>query len=660
MPSYHRFRNGFILICLLMTFFGSHHLSAQGRLLIVGGGSEKNGAASWSTPPYRWAVEGRRVAIIGTETGSLAPYMTAQCGAARAKEFAINSHDSANSQATYDTLLTYDVIFFRGGDQWEYYNLYRNTKLQDAVETLFSQGGCIGGTSAGMHILSSVVFTAENGTVYPYECLENPSNPYVTLEDDFLELQPGFVYDTHFAERARFARMVGFLANYKWNHNQDILGLGMDDLTCMTIDEYGLGTVYGTGCANFYRSGGSYGQNGDKLLADSVEVVQLLKGCTYDFNTGDINFQTLDRQINTSGQSETGNYTLLASGSNLIADNLAMLADLVAGTGIVTDSVLILSGDNSLALTFKNTITESGVAQAGIFNPTAAMGDDPLLASHINAATKILFLKNEQGSFAQFLATPNGTLLWNKLHSDGMISAFAGEDARFAGKTVVGNYMELYASWYGKMTFSPGLSLLKHTVVMPQTYLNSDIYENTATAVPYAMALDTLKYGIWLTNHSFMKYAPVGGKAILTGYGTAPVMVIANAGTLAGFSRQTATGSSVPPRMVAGFEKLTMDFIDYTSPYTMGEVQPSGNETPDLLQAIALFPNPVERTLSCNLGKEATGWTIFRADGRFIQDGAVKGKELSIDVSGFPAGIYLIRLSDDAGNAVAGSKFMKR
>ena len=161
----YRFHNGFILLFLLS--LGYHGSSAQGRLLIVGGGSEKNGTNSLSTPPYRWAVEGKRVAIIGTETGSLAPYMTSQCGAAFAKEFAIATRDSADSQITYDTLLTYQVIFFRGGDQWEYYNLYRATKLQDAVNYIFDNGGCIGGTSAGMHILSSIAFTAENGTVHP-------------------------------------------------------------------------------------------------------------------------------------------------------------------------------------------------------------------------------------------------------------------------------------------------------------------------------------------------------------------------------------------------------------------------------------------------------------------------------------------------------------
>jgi len=651
-------RNIFIINFLII--YSSSGLFAQGRLLIVGGGAEKNGVNSWSVPPYRWAVEGKRVAIIGTSTGSLAPYMENQCGAAFAKEFAIDTRILADSQATYDTLVSYDVIFFRGGDQWEYYNLYRNTKLQDAVNYKFGQGGCIGGTSAGMHILSSIVYTAENGTVYPYECIENPNNQYLTLENDFFDFRPGFVYDTHFAERGRFARLVGFLANYKFNQNLDILGLGMDDMTCMTIDENGLGTVYGTGCANFYKSTGSFSQNGNKLLADSVEVVQLLKGCAYNFNTGEISYSTLTRQINTASQSETGNYTVLASGSSLLIDNLGMLTDLVSETGVASAPVLILAGNNTLAESFKTKIIEAGASEAFIYNPTMALGSDADLASRINGATKFLFLKNNETSFSQFLQTPNGILLWQKLRNDGMISAFAGEDARFAGKTVVGNYLTEYASWFGELTFSSGLSLLSHTVIMPQTFLNSSMYENTATAVPYVMAKDTLKYGIWLTNHNYMKFSPVDGKATLTGYGTAPVMVVANDGTLAGFSQQTATGGSGAPRMVAGFEKLRMDFIDYTNPYIMGNVSSAGiGKNNSGLQKMQIFPNPTGDALTLPAVNGAHSWIITRSDGKILKKGFASGNGTAINVSGLTSGIYIIQLADIRNQPIAVARFVK-
>lgn len=657
MPKDNQIHKGFIIIILLFIFCTGSF--AQGRLLLVGGGSEKNGTNSWSTPPYRWAVEGKRVAIIGTETGSLAPYMVSQCGAARAREFAIASRDSADSQATYDTLMSYDVIFFRGGDQWEYYNLYRNTRLLDAVNDKYGQGGCIGGTSAGMHILSSIVFTAENGTVYPYECIENPNNNYVTLADDFLDLKPGFIFDTHFCERARFGRLAGFLANFRFNQDEDILGLGMDDMTCMTVDENGLGTIYGTGCANFYRSGGGFSQNGNKLLADSIEVVQLLKGCTYNFSTGEIGYPTLDRLINTSGQSETGNYTVLASGSNLLNDNSAMINDLVTASGTPESGVMILSGDNTLAGSFSARLLEAGAAEVSVFNPLASLGSDAEFATKIAGVSKILFVKNSETTFSQFLLTPNGKLLIQKLKGDGMISAFVGQDARLAGKTIVGNYLEYLSSWYGELTFTPGLGLLKNTIIMPETFLDSDIYENTATAVPYTMAKDTARFGVWLTNHNYMKFSPVNGKTTLTGYGTAPVMVLVNEGTKTGFSHQTGTGGAGDPRMVAGFEKLSLYFIDYTTPFSMGDVSPAGISGPDVSFFIDIVPNPAASLIKFTPVNTATSWKILSLTGSIIRDGVIYANDVTLDISFLSGGIYLLLLTDGSGKTVAGSKFIK-
>ncbi len=633
-----------ILSILFITcFFNSY--AQPGRLLLVGGGSEKNGVASWSTPAYRWAGEGKRIAIIGTSTGSLAPYFMQQCGAAFAKEFAIASRDSANSQVLYDTLLTYQVIFFRGGDQTEYYNLYRNTRLQDAVIHLYTSGGTICGTSAGMHILSSIVYTAANGTVYPYESIENPNNIYVTLADDFMNFAPGFVFDTHVAERARFARTVGFLAYYKLNKGIDITGIGMDDMTCMTVDESGLATVRGTGCANIYIAGSTYTLNGTKLLADNVHIIQLLQGCTYNLKTKQVTFNTLNRQINSASFEETGNYTVLASGSNKLSENQDMLSELVKNTGLVTDTVLLLTGNETLAITFKDKLIQLGVSGVNIMVINAAAGSNPDLALKIAGSKKILFLSNSTVTFNQFLSSINGGLLNQKVHRSGMITAFVGDDARYAGKTVVDNFYTLYASYYAQLIFTKGLSLLRTTMIMPNTYYNSDMYENSATAVPYAMALDTLKFGIWLTNHNFMKFAPVNGKTTLTGYGIDPVMVIRNAGSLAGFSTQTGTGSTSPkPRMVAGFEHLELSMIDYTTPYIMGNVNTSGIDY-FLCESVAeISPNPVRDNLTISVKSRSFEWEIFDLTGKLILKGYSNLETTRINVSQLIRGMYQVRI----------------
>ena len=649
------------ILLLLFITFSVHAFCQPGRLLLVGGGAEKNGASSWSTPAYRWAGEGKRVAIIGTSTGSLAPYFTQQCGASYAKEFAIATRDSANSQVLYDTILTYQVLFFRGGDQTEYYDFYRNTKLQDAVINLYNKGGTICGTSAGMHILSSIVYTASNGTVYSYESIENPNNKYVTLADDFMNFAPGFVFDTHVAERARFGRTVGFLANYKMNKGIDITGIGMDDMTCMTVDETGLATVRGTGCANIYVAGGTYALNGTKLLTDKVHVIQLLQGCTYNLNTKEVTFSSLNRKINSASLEETGNYTVLASGSNKLTENQDMLTDLVTGNGLTADPVLILTGNETLANTFKDKLLQLGTAEVTIALINTDAGNAADLELKINNSVKILFISNITADFNQFLNTPNGEVLLQKVHSNEMITAFVGDDSRYAGKTVVDNFYTLYASYYAQLIFSKGLSLLRHSVIMPNTFYNSDMYENSATAVPYSMALDSLKYGIWLTNHNYLKYKPVDGKATLTGYGKAPVMVISNVGTLSGFSSQTGTGStSAKPRMVAGFDHLELTMIDYTTPYIMGNLNTTGITANLIAKTFVLSPNPVKDRLNITYEDRSYEWEICNMNGRKILSGRSEIETTHLNVAGLKPGLYLFKAHNMQTNLVTSTKFIKQ
>lgn len=649
-----------ILLLLLFTY-SVHTFSQPGRLLLVGGGGEKNGVSSWSTPAYRWAGEGKRVAIIGTSTGSLAPYFKQQCGAAFAKEFAVASRDSADSQVLYDTLLTYQVIFFRGGDQTEYYDLYRNTKLQDAVLNLYNNGGTICGTSAGMHILSSVVYTAAYGTVYSYESIENPNNKYVTLANDFMDFAPGYVFDTHVAERARFGRTVGFLANYKMNKGIDITGIGMDDMTCMTVDETGLATVRGTGCANIYMAGSTYSLNGTKLLSNKVHVIQLLQGCTYNLNTKEVTYNTLNRHINSSQSEETGNYTVLASGSNKLTENQAMLLELVTGTGLTSDRVLLLTGNETLANTFRDKLLLLGTQEVNTVVIDANAGNTADLELKINNSVKILFISNATAAFNQFLNTPNGELLMNKVHSNGMITAFVGDDSRYAGKTVVDNFYTLYASYYAELTFSKGLSLLRHSVIMPNTFYDSDMYENSATAVPYAMATDSLKYGIWLTNHNFMKYTPVEGKAILTGYGAAPVMVISNEGELSGLSIQTGTGStSVKPRMVAGFDHLQLSLIDYTTPYLMGNVTTTGVTANLISKPYVISPNPVSDKLHITAEDSNYSWEICNINGSKVLKGQSESKSANLNVAGLKPGLYLLNTRNLRTDLLTSTRFIKK
>ena len=250
-------------------------------------------------------------------------------------------------------------------------------------------------------------------------------------------------------------------------------------------------------------------------------------------------------------------------------------------------------------------------------------------------------------------------MLTQKVHESGMISAFVGDDARFAGKTVIDNFYTKYASYYAELTFSKGLSLLANSVILSNTFYNSDMYENSATAVPYVMAKDTLKYGIWLTNHNFMKYVPVDGKTILTGYGIAPVMVLRNTGTLAGFSTQTGTGSTSAPRMVAGFDQLELSMIDYTTPYVMGNVQVTGLHVNTKDNTFKVSPNPATDKVSFSWKYPDFNWEIRDLNGVVLKAGKSSGNCTHIYVSEFEPGLYVIKLSASGSVNTASKKFIK-
>ncbi len=632
-------------LCIIIFIFIDSLIgfSQGGKLLIVGGGSEKSGINSWSTPAYKWAGEGRRVAIIGVSTGSLASYFKQQCGATFAKEFAVSNRESANSQSLYDTLITYQTIFFRGGDQYDYYDYYKGTKLLEAVKYVFSGGGTIGGTSAGMHILSSVVYTAKNGSAYPYECIEDPYNKYITLAEDFLDFVPGFLFDTHFAERGRFGRLIGFIANYRLNKGKEVIGLGMDDLTCMTIDESGWGTVYGTGCANLYIPAGNFSQNGKKLLVDSIKVVQLLHGCRYNFKSGQIDLGSMNRKLNTAEMSETGNYTVLASGNKNLNNNVNLLDDLINNTGTKTDQILILTGELSLATTYRDKLLLSGASSVEIKPVDQNAGTDQLTGQLIQDSPKILLLSNTTANFIQFMKTVNGTALKNKLASPGMISAFIGDDSRFAGRTIIENFYTEYAGYYAELVFEKGLGLLNNTVIMTNTYFNSNMYENSATAIPYVMAKDTLKYGIWLTDHNYMKFSQNNGRNYIYGYGSAPVMILRNDGGNMGFSEKTSTGSSSSiPRMIAGYEELFLTLTDFTRPYYMGKTKPSSLNKNEI-QDVILSPNPAYDRFTVAGQEERFSYRVFTSGGILVLSGNADS-DTSIDVSTLPSGIYLVEI----------------
>lgn len=633
---------------------------AQGRLLLIGGGSEKTGTNAWNYQAFRWLTDNstnKRVAVIGYESGgsTLVNDFKTYWGASWAKEFVINS-SNADLQATYDSLITYDIVYFRGGDQYYYYTYYKGKKTQQAIEYIFSNGGAIAGTSAGMHILTKVLFTAYNGSVYPDECIENPLNNYITLQNDFFPFLNGFVGDTHFAERGRFARLLGFMANWKFLHNENVVGIGIDDQTALAIETNNNATVYGSGCANFYiADNNTFSQNPantGKLLASNVKVMQLKQGNSINLNTLQI---TNNSENNTNVVYEQENLpcTIYISGSDILSDNNAMLGAFVNTLSSFADTILILTSTNqTIANTFKTKLNDLGATNVFVYSAISANGSYVQLSVDINRAKAFLFVNNTYTDFIEFLNTYNGYLLKNKLIKATTISVFVGDNSRFAGARVIENYLTDYASYDSLMTFPEGLKLLQTTVVMPNTYKSSAMYENAVTSVPFVMNHYGLAYGVWLYNKNYMKYYNTNGKTYFKGFGSAPVMVLHNTSTKWGHVTQTPSGTP-PARQITSFDQMHISLIDESTPMEVGNqlgLEFLKNNH------FYVYPNPVANKFFVeNLDFESL--KIYNIQGIEVLC-AEKTNDNFIDVSHLPSGVYTIEVK--LQSSVLTGKFVKK
>ena len=154
-------------------------------------------------------------------------------GADTAYNKTISTIAAANLQETYDELITAKAIFIRGGDQWDYIRLWKGTKVDSAINFVFQNGGVIAGTSAGAAVLGDVDFSAQNGSAYPDEALQNPFYSRMQFEDNFLNLVPNVLFDTHFIERARHGRLIAMIYNQHFTAGRDLIGVGIDDRTAI-------------------------------------------------------------------------------------------------------------------------------------------------------------------------------------------------------------------------------------------------------------------------------------------------------------------------------------------------------------------------------------------------------------------------------------------
>jgi cyanophycinase len=224
----------------------------------MGGGADVNAAFTWWKP---YIAGGDVVVLRASGGGGYNSYLFNDIGGCDSVEtLLVTSKALAEDPYVAWTIAHAEAVFMAGGDQAKYLTNWKDTAASAAIMKAYQRGAVIGGTSAGCAVLGEFIFAAYNDSVYSDEALGDPYNMYMTLERDFLAipLLAGVITDSHFADRDRMGRLVGFLARIVedgWAPSP--IGIGIDEETAIVAGPDGQGKVLGSGSAYVLRSNGA-------------------------------------------------------------------------------------------------------------------------------------------------------------------------------------------------------------------------------------------------------------------------------------------------------------------------------------------------------------------------------------------------------------------
>ncbi|HYV84269.1 MAG TPA: cyanophycinase [Pyrinomonadaceae bacterium] len=258
-------------------------------LVLMGGGTDVDAAFQWMC---QRAGGGDFLVIRTTGTDAYNPYIQQLCPQMDSVEtIIITSVTGANSAYVSTQIQNAEALWIAGGDQSTYVALWRGTAVQTGVNFLLnSKHAPVGGTSAGLAVLSQFIYTGAVGSVTSSQALANPFHRYVTLDRDLFQSSLGVskLYDSHFVTRDRLGRSLVFLArivNNGWAAQPRAIGI--DEETALLVLPTGAATMVGVGAAYFLQAPGPAQVLADKtpLTYLNIGVYKVPQGGTFNLST---------------------------------------------------------------------------------------------------------------------------------------------------------------------------------------------------------------------------------------------------------------------------------------------------------------------------------------------------------------------------------------
>jgi cyanophycinase len=256
-----------------------------------GGGTDVDAALQWIIDQVRGCTtcSTKIDVVILRSSGSNGynDYIYAMNGVDSVETLVITRASDSNTTAVETTVRNAEVVFFAGGDQCNYVNYFKGTRVETAVESVYARGGGVGGTSAGTAIQGDFTYDGCSGSAVSSDALANPYHRTITFTYDFFHwanLQ-NVITDSHFVARDRMGRTLAFVAHQiKDGRAASALAVAVEEATSVVVDRNGLATVMGDGPAYFVL--GDHApevcQPGVPLTYSNFKIWKVSAGGTFD------------------------------------------------------------------------------------------------------------------------------------------------------------------------------------------------------------------------------------------------------------------------------------------------------------------------------------------------------------------------------------------
>ncbi|HEX8569817.1 MAG TPA: cyanophycinase [Caulobacteraceae bacterium] len=254
----------------------------EGSLVVIGGHEDKENRRVILKEVARHVAGGKLVvATVASHEpeGYFESYQKGfeGFGVGELVELYIEDRAEASSEEKLRLLDDAAGVFFTGGDQLRISSQIGDTPIERRVREIYEKGGVVAGTSAGASVMSETML------------VKGTSSETHRIGD--LHMAPGLglvqdaIIDQHFAERGRFGRLIGAVAQ-----NPRVLGIGIDEDTAAVIrgdrfEVFGSGGIYIVDGEKVSYSNIAEERSDRALSLYDVKVHVLSAGDTFDLET---------------------------------------------------------------------------------------------------------------------------------------------------------------------------------------------------------------------------------------------------------------------------------------------------------------------------------------------------------------------------------------